>query len=169
MTNNTNSPAPAIPQPAGDREAGSPPGSASRTLRERVAEAIYGAWRKRNSVEFPWAEVVRLGAHEETSYLEIRDIYLGAIAEADAAIAEVMAWQPIETAPKDRRIMLYRPTSTYTWAKVVAGKWDSDEWASKPRPYWSHDLSLLTGKQEERKCVPTHWMEMPSPPNRGEK
>lgn len=147
MTTNTNSPAPAIPQPAGDRESGSPPGSASHSLRERVADAI--------NIRLHQAFYSALScACDEL---------------ADAAIAEVMAWRPIETAPKDSRIMLYRPTSPSDIAKVVAGKWDSDKWASKPRPYWSHDLGHLMGKQEERKCAPTHWMPLPSPPNRGEK
>lgn len=75
MTTNTNSPAPAIPQPAGDREAGSPPGSASRTLRARVAEAI----RKQIRI-YVSAELAPAGIY-------------GFQGAADAAIAEVMAWQ----------------------------------------------------------------------------
>ena len=74
MTTNANSPAPAIPQPAGDREAGSPPGSASRTLRERVAEAIAKQIR---------VDVIDLSAARAGCRIN------GMQEAADAAIAEI--------------------------------------------------------------------------------
>lgn len=76
-----------------------------------------------------------------------------------------MEWQPIETAPKDgTRVLLFRP-SQYPSATVVAGNFDSDRYASKPRPYWTHDLEILWSRTEARKCQPTHWMPLPKPPS----
>ena len=47
-------------------------------------------------------------------------------------------WQPIETAPKDgTRVLLYRP-SHYVWARIVCGKYADEQYAKKPRPYWTH-------------------------------
>ena len=73
-------------------------------------------------------------------------------------------WQPIETAPKDERILLYRPSS-YPWASVVFGKFDSDRYAKKPRPYWSHDLERIAGVKDARDAPPTHWQPLPAPPS----
>jgi len=71
-------------------------------------------------------------------------------------------WQPIETAPKDERILLYRPTSPEWW-RVIGGMYDSDEYAKKPKPYWTVDNWAL-GKLEQRQNAPTHWMPLPEPP-----
>ncbi len=141
MTTNTNSPAPAIPQPAGDREAGSPPGSASRTLRERVAEAMLVAW----------------AMHGDE------------MAVADAAIAEVMAWQPIETAPKDGGFIL----------AVVAPNTSQFMQHHAGRVFVIRHEGVLDGYNLGWSVYPgfggatdanfTHWMPLPSPPNRGEK
>ena len=72
-------------------------------------------------------------------------------------------WQPIETAPKDKRILLFRPCSK--WA-IVTGKFNDDHFAAKPRPYWEHDLQHITGIKESRQFQPTHWM-LPEPPREG--
>jgi hypothetical protein len=75
-----------------------------------------------------------------------------------------MEWQDIATAPKDRtRVLLYRP-SELVWAQTVAGYWDSDEYAAKPRPYWTSDVERLVGVVACRKNNPTHWMPLPAPP-----
>lgn len=76
-----------------------------------------------------------------------------------------MQWQPIETAPKDERILLYRPTAGFPWARVVIGRFDSDRYAKRPRPYWPHELEWVTGKTEGRAANPTHWMPLPGPPS----
>lgn len=73
-------------------------------------------------------------------------------------------WQDISTAPKDgTRILLYRPTHILD-ARIVFGRWDSDRYAKKPRPYWSHDLEPLWGVREARDCQPTRWAPTPEPP-----
>lgn len=76
----------------------------------------------------------------------------------------MMEWQPIEIAPKDQRILLYRPTTVSNWAKIVIGQYEDDEYAVRPKPFWSHDLESLTGKKEARANHPTHWMPLPEPP-----
>ena len=76
-------------------------------------------------------------------------------------------WQPIETAPKDERIILFRPDS-YDWAQIIIGKFDDDKYAKKPRPYWSHERQKVTGIQEAREHQPTHWKPLPVKPDQGE-
>ena len=71
-----------------------------------------------------------------------------------------MNWQPIETAPKDREILLACPKRG-----VVRGKWDDNRYAKHPRPYWSHDRERIWGTLACRRDQPTHWMELPDMPN----
>jgi hypothetical protein len=65
-------------------------------------------------------------------------------------------WKPIETAPKDREIMIVRN------GKIRIGKWDDDRYNKKPRPYWrdhqGRNISTM------RYLPPTHWMPLPEPP-----
>lgn len=65
-------------------------------------------------------------------------------------------WQPIETAPKDRKaILVYcserKNTYTAIWGKV-GGFWNEDGWA--------HFGGNNNGMYEK----PTHWMPLPPPP-----
>jgi len=71
-------------------------------------------------------------------------------------------WQPIETAPKDIHIILFRPNAP-KWQQVAEGKWDGQEHHKFPRPYWSCPwrISYIEG---DRKNPPTHWMPLPKPP-----
>lgn len=73
-------------------------------------------------------------------------------------------WQPIETAPRDRRILLLRPTADFDWAKIIVGRFEDDRFATKPKPYWAHDLERLEGKRSTKANQPTHWMPLPAPP-----
>jgi hypothetical protein len=73
-------------------------------------------------------------------------------------------WQPIETAPKDQIVLLYRPTAPFPAIQVAPGKYDSDQYARKPRPYWSIWLCVWNGKTESRTYHPTHWQPLPAPP-----
>ena len=68
-------------------------------------------------------------------------------------------WQPIETAPKDRAVLLYCPD-----IGVVRGMWNSCEHAKNPKPYWSIDREHLFGTRLVRLNQPTHWMPLPDPP-----
>ena len=66
-------------------------------------------------------------------------------------------WQPIETAPKDQRILLFRA------GRIVCGQWDDDCYAQKPKPYWRHDLEAIFGRTDARKVSPTHWQPLLAP------
>lgn len=61
-------------------------------------------------------------------------------------------WQNIETAPKDRDILMYCKR-----AGVVRGRWKDDLHAKTPRPYWGNDREYLFGVRATREDQPTHW------------
>lgn len=65
-------------------------------------------------------------------------------------------WQPIETAPKDRRIRV--------WAHSAErhAKWDEDKYVKKPRPYWNVDGWTTTWSRYHK---PSHWMPLSEPPD----
>lgn len=75
----------------------------------------------------------------------------------------LVGWQPIETAPKDKMMLLYRPTA-HEWGMVTLGKWEEDKYAKKPNPFWAmwHKIGGIT---EARAWKPTHWMQLPTPTN----
>lgn len=68
-------------------------------------------------------------------------------------------WMPIETAPKDKNIILFCHRRG-----VIRGKWFTDQYAKKPIPYWTNDLEVIFGIRETRADQPTHWMPLPEPP-----
>lgn len=69
-------------------------------------------------------------------------------------------WRPIETAPRDgTAIILYRPTHN----EVATGRYDRNQHARTPRPYWE-DMRPYLGVTWMRDNVPTHWMPLPNPP-----
>ena len=71
--------------------------------------------------------------------------------------ATCSAWLPIETAPKDKTMILLASS------RVEIGNWDDDKYARKPKPYWNRYSAF--GKTSERENNPTHWMPLPSLPN----
>lgn len=70
-------------------------------------------------------------------------------------------WQPIETAPLDKEILIHCPARG-----VVRGRWNDNRYATNPRPYWTHDREHVFGVRETRLDQPTHWMPLPAPPTR---
>ncbi len=68
-------------------------------------------------------------------------------------------WQPIETAPKEYDILLACPRRG-----AVRGAWCRDANAKHPRPYWTNDRETSWGILATRRDQPTHWMELPKPP-----
>jgi hypothetical protein len=72
--------------------------------------------------------------------------------------------QPIETAPKDKRILLVYETPFFTdhGTCFVCGKWDDDQYAARPRPYWTNDYDTLLGKRIVRGKQPIGWMPLPT-------
>lgn len=82
-----------------------------------------------------------------------------ALSEAIAALplpapgAEVaLPWQPIETAPKDGRLLLLATTSA-----VITGFWLDNSKTQSPWEGWSTSGKPFRGP-------PTHWMPLPAPP-----
>lgn len=65
------------------------------------------------------------------------------------------AWQPMETAPKDRRILTRRPGRT-----VGISKWNTQPHHSNPKPYWE-DERMFFGVRSDRGMEPTGWMPLP--------
>ncbi len=91
---------------------------------------------------------------------------LAALAELDEANAKLreFAWQPIETAPRDRVILLYRPGEDGA-RRVAPGSWDSRECSKHPKPFWR----CWFGRPNvdwDRYYQPTHWQPMPEPPTK---
>ena len=66
-------------------------------------------------------------------------------------------WLPIETAPKDKRILLFYKESLFTGVQVVFGKWNDERYCNNPKPHWVSDLRSLQGKANCRSNQPTHW------------
>lgn len=76
-----------------------------------------------------------------------------------------MEWLPIESAPRDEKIMVY----SERWGIVAPAYWSEDKYARKPSPYWTHYGEHLWGKRDARANQPTHWMPLPQPPAAPEK
>ncbi|MAH32237.1 MAG: hypothetical protein CMG78_09400 [Marinobacter sp.] len=81
-----------------------------------------------------------------------------------------MEWLPIETAPKDGRLILV----SFGIKGVRAVKWDDpydDNWPVSPdNGLWcvdddKHGPYPLRGYTETGVRAPTHWMPMPEPPH----
>lgn len=71
-------------------------------------------------------------------------------------------WQPIETAPKNRRIRLWKPGNVPENGCEKHGKWNIDEYARTPRPYWDYEGLRITDSREH---PPTHWMDVADAPD----
>lgn len=73
-------------------------------------------------------------------------------------MTESTFWQPIETAPLDRVIQLWRN------GQWDVGRFDKEEFAKKPKPYWLGYYSHWNGVRWMRLHKPTHWMPLPDAP-----
>jgi hypothetical protein len=71
-------------------------------------------------------------------------------------------WMDIDSAPRDRMILLYRPDAP-GWGQVAPGKWSDEIYARRPKPYWELWLKF-GGVTDARLWLPTHWMPLPEPP-----
>ena len=77
---------------------------------------------------------------------------------------EDRVWRKIDSAPKDRPILLYwPPVNDYTPAYVGRGMWFEVDHYSKPFPHWIGDQSSFWGKKATRLRQPTLWMPLPTP------
>lgn len=83
-------------------------------------------------------------------------------------------WKTIDSAPKNKWIVAYRPESTIgKWDRVVVCRWDSSEnsWAFPSEIMDIYEDGLF--EEDEDGYMPydpfhcdefTHWMPLPSPP-----
>ena len=111
-----------------------------------------------------------------TKYAMAIDLNLDRVGARQALLSAIDAllarneWQPIETAPKDRKLIAGYPNALGKWRTVTAcyysagtlqQDYDSeDEYA--PEGWYeesdSHETLLRTSEE------PTHWMPLPAPP-----
>lgn len=70
-------------------------------------------------------------------------------------------WQPIETAPKNQRILLFYKKAFFTGINIIIGNWDDGDNRKLSDPYWTNDLVLLKGVRETKNNQPSHWMPLP--------
>jgi hypothetical protein len=78
--------------------------------------------------------------------------------DPDRLIAALQGlWQPMDNAPLQGRVLLYRPVSPHPEARVVIGWYNLDAGAQRPCPYWSHDLEAVAGTEEARLHAPMLW------------
>jgi hypothetical protein len=83
-----------------------------------------------------------------------------------------MNWQPIETAPKDQRVLLYYPgiESDYLEEKIVCGEYTSEAFRNTMISFWNNDSWFLWGARRIKSRQPTMWcaLEPPTQENRNE-
>lgn len=69
-----------------------------------------------------------------------------------------MEWQPIETAPKNERVII---------AEYSKPKWDEDgdhwSWTVEAAEWSEHAKAWMSDEGWSKS--PTHWMPLPKPPN----
>lgn len=70
-------------------------------------------------------------------------------------LAPVDNWQPIETAPKDQRILVVMH------GDVRIAEYDRQEYHNKPAPYFRSEGPF--GVYRDRASQPTKWMPLPTP------
>lgn len=64
-------------------------------------------------------------------------------------------WQPIETAPKNWRII-----GATANGKIYLFSWDTDQYAKNPKPFWNTDFPF--GKGLIRAMQPVKWLPVPT-------
>jgi hypothetical protein len=73
--------------------------------------------------------------------------------EEDAMTSERAGWQPIESAPADKDVLIYVPA----WGPLIAQfNAEFSEWTSRMQ------CPVSLSEEADR---PSHWMPLPSPPN----
>ena len=79
-------------------------------------------------------------------------------------------WQPIETAPKDKWILVYQPNGEHNGIKFTGGHCYVCKWAYDNQFWYDKTSNILYEPTPKEKvvtyltCVPTHWMPLPEPP-----
>lgn len=74
-------------------------------------------------------------------------------------------WRTIDSAPKNGSRVLLLVPNRGNLPKIIGGRWDTNKYTKRPRPYWTNDLESLNGVGHTRSIQPTHWMPLPEPPS----
>ena len=87
----------------------------------------------------------------------------GSASEAPHSASQSLAWQPIETAPRDGTHVMVFPDNRYGGHGWAVAKWGSGHFGGMPGEVrhltgWISDGGFFMGPQ------PTHWMPLPEPP-----
>ena len=67
-------------------------------------------------------------------------------------------WQPIETAPTDKRIWLFVPEYPAPANQMLIGLWEQEN------SWWGVEHATIRHVGAPFQYRPTHWMPMPKPP-----
>ena len=71
-------------------------------------------------------------------------------------------WMPMETAPKDRRILVMRVVNPVTErCEAAVARWETQSNHTKPNPYWDVEGGGASVR-ELRERPPLGWMPLPS-------
>jgi hypothetical protein len=114
------------------------------------------------------------GPSEDEAAMLDRDIRWRAAAEIEQLRAVVAGWQPIQSAPKDRPILLFCPRlAGHAAREIVVGVWRFDA-NRRTFGFWVSDVGHLdngfaeTGPWIEYvELRPQKWAPLPAPPDEG--
>lgn len=96
----------------------------------------------------------------------------GIVAEAIAALrSEPVAWMPIETAPKGRKLIVGYWNVAGKWRTITAQHWLPDTLESEHTESGYADEGWYEASEAYEEfmpvdCEPTHWMPLPAAPSR---
>lgn len=121
-------------------------------LNEKVEREAFVAYLKTKGIlKIDWncLGVITNVVKEAGCALGYNDLEL--MQEVWEAKAQATQWQPIETAPKDRDILLQN------YEGIFQGKWDQDDKKFRPLFMDYHGCGCCGGDNPQ----PTQWMELP--------
>lgn len=102
-----------------------------------------------------------LNSHDDEAFKDVLEIIHAQRAEA---VAEAMVWRPIETAPKDKRVLLLTEHKAQYVGQWVKNPFDGQE----AFLICSHEPKNPNGNNQIIVLNATHWMPLPPAPQEGE-
>jgi Protein of unknown function (DUF551) len=78
----------------------------------------------------------------------------------------VTEWQPIETLPDRKVVLLWQPADKKKFQPegMVVGSIEREGWEHRKPPFYVHPANIGGWEWESDIDAPTHWMELPQPP-----
>jgi len=127
-------------------------------------------------LDYAGRKISRYGTHAErvngSDPVEVHPLYA---APQPTETQRIVAWQPIESAPKDQCILLASLAVENAgkgpeWS-ITAGYWDAEfEWDNDVyRGAWTDDSVASWAYEERVELSPTHWMPLPEGPTSKER